>query len=104
MISMTGVYFRDVINMVLVGQVSELVENINIEIYSGTINVINLKLCMMVLFIELYLFIPLSVTLTIFHAFWFDKNFNIVFWGDAVEGRSFKLRVIVTCWGSSNSY
>ena len=69
MISMTGVYFRDIINMVLVGQVSELVENINIEIYSGTINVINLKLCMMVLFIELYLFIPLSVTLTIFHAF-----------------------------------
>ena len=66
MISMTGVYLRDIINMVLVGQVSELVENINIEIYSGTINVINLKLCMMVLFIELYLFIPLSVTLTIF--------------------------------------
>ena len=51
----------------------ELVENINIRIYSDTINVINVKLCimvlvklcMMVLFIELYLFIPFSLTLTI---------------------------------------
>ena len=31
-----------------------------------TMEVINLKLCMMVLLMELYLFIPLSVTLTTF--------------------------------------
>ena len=44
---------------------SGLVENLNIGIYSDTINVINVKLCMMVLLIEFYLFIPLSMTLTI---------------------------------------
>ena len=52
--------------MFLVGQVSELAENFNIGIYSDTINVINVKLSMMVLLIELYLIIPLSVTLSIF--------------------------------------
>ena len=45
--------------MFLVGQVSGL------GIFLDTINEINVKLCMMVLFIELYLFIPFSVT-TIF--------------------------------------
>ena len=49
--------------MVLVGQVSGLAENVNIGIVSGTINVVNVKLCMLVLLIELYLVIPLSVTL-----------------------------------------
>ena len=43
-----------------------LVENFNIGIYSDTINVINVKLCMMVLLIEFYLFISLSMTMTIF--------------------------------------
>ena len=52
--------------MVLVGQVSGLTENVNIGIVSGTINVMNVKLCMLVLLIELYLVIPLSVNLTIF--------------------------------------
>ena len=52
--------------MFFVGQVSGLVENFNVGIYSDTINVINVTLCMVVLLIELYLFIPLSVTLTIF--------------------------------------
>ena len=59
--------------MFLVGQVSWLFENIYTGISSYTINVINVKLCimvlvklcMMVLFIELYLFIPFSLTLTI---------------------------------------
>ena len=37
-----------------------------IGIYSDSINVINVKLCMIVLLIELYLFILLSVTLTYF--------------------------------------
>ena len=61
-----GVYSREMINMFFVSQVSGLVENLNIAIYSDNINVINIKLCMMVLLTELYLFIPLSVTLTIF--------------------------------------
>ena len=54
-----GVYSREIINMFLVGQVSGLVENLNIGIYSDTISVVNiLKLCMMVLLIKLHLFIP----------------------------------------------
>ena len=44
----------------------DLLKKFNIAIYSNTINVINVKLCMMVLLLALYLFIPLSVTLTIF--------------------------------------
>ena len=47
---------------VVVSQVSGLVRNFNIGIYSDTINVINVILCM----IERYLFIPLSVILTVF--------------------------------------
>ena len=42
-------------------------KNFNVAVFSDTMNVINFKLCMMVLLIELYLFIPLSVILTIFH-------------------------------------
>ena len=52
--------------MILVSQVSRLVKNYNIGIYSDTINVINVKCCMVVLLFELYLFIPLSVTVAIF--------------------------------------
>ena len=52
--------------MFFVGQVSGLVENLNTGLYSETINVINVELCVMVLLIELYLFIPLSVALAIF--------------------------------------
>ena len=66
MICVTGMYSREIITMFLVGQVLGLVENFNIGICSDTINVVNVKLCMMVLLIEHYLFKPLSVTLTIF--------------------------------------
>ena len=52
--------------MVFFGQVSGLVKNFNIGICSDTIHVINLKLCMVVLFIEFNLFTALSVTLTMF--------------------------------------
>ena len=48
--------------MFFVGQVSGLVKNFNFGIYPDTINVINGKLCV----IERYLFISLSLTLTIF--------------------------------------
>ena len=64
-----GVYSREIINIFLVGQVSGLVENFSIGIFSDTIYVINVKVCMMVLLIELYLFIPFSVTLTIFQGY-----------------------------------
>ena len=55
-------YSRQIIKIFFVGQVSGLVENIKIGIYSETMKEINTKLCMMVLLIELYLFIPVSVT------------------------------------------
>ena len=45
----SGVYSREIIDMLFVGQVSGLVENFYIVIYLDTINVINVKLCMMVL-------------------------------------------------------
>ena len=54
--------------MFLVGQVSGLIIiNFRIWIFSDTLNVINVKLFMMApLSIEFYLFIPLSLTWTIF--------------------------------------
>ena len=52
--------------MFFISQLSWLVENFNIGVYSDTIDVINVKLCIMVLLIELYLFIPFSVDSTIF--------------------------------------
>ena len=52
--------------MFLGGQVSGLVKNFNMGIYSDTINVIDIKLCMMVVLTELYPFMPLSVTLIVF--------------------------------------
>ena len=57
---------REIVNMIFVSQVSGLVENFNIGNFSHTINVINVKLCLMVLPTELCLFIPLSVTMTMF--------------------------------------
>ena len=47
--------------MFLVDQVSRLVENFNMGIFSDTVNVINVKLCMMILLVELYLLIPFNV-------------------------------------------
>ena len=42
------------------------VENFDTGILSDTVKVINVKLCMMVLHIELYLFMTLLVTLTLY--------------------------------------
>ena len=47
-------YSREMINMFLVSQVSGLVKRENTGVYSGAINVINVRLCMIVLLIELY--------------------------------------------------
>ena len=41
-------------------------KNLDIAIFSDTINVINVKICMRMLLIDLYLLIPFSVTLIIF--------------------------------------
>ena len=66
-ICVTRVYLGEVTNIFFVCQMSGLVEKtFSIRIYTATINVISVKFCMMVLLIELYLFILLSVTLTIF--------------------------------------
>ena len=48
------------------GQLTICGKNFNFVIFSDTINMINVKLCMMVVLIELYPFIPLSVTLIVF--------------------------------------
>ena len=67
MLCVTGVYSRKIINIFSrVGQMSGLVKNFHFGISSDTANVINVKLFMTVLLIQLDLFIPLSVTLTIF--------------------------------------
>ena len=63
---LTGVYSKEIVNTFFVSQMSGLVENVNTEIYSDTKNVINVKLCMVLIFIKLYLFIRLSVILIIF--------------------------------------
>ena len=61
-------------------QMSELVKHFNIWIFSDTINLINVKLCMMVLHIERYLFITLSVTLTVYQGHVSIKQFNWKFY------------------------
>ena len=48
-----------------VGQLSGLEKNFNAAIFSDTIDVIDVKLCMMVLLIEFYLIIPCLNTLTL---------------------------------------
>ena len=48
------------------GQLSECGKNLNIAIFCDTINIINVKFCMMIVLIELYPFIPLSATFIAF--------------------------------------
>ena len=48
------------------GRVTVGGKNFNVAIFSNTVNMINVKLCMMVMLIKLYPFIPLSLSLTIF--------------------------------------
>ena len=61
--------------MLLVGQVSWLVKNINIGSYSDIIKAINVKRFMVAVLIELSLFIPRLVTLTIFERHSNDEQF-----------------------------
>ena len=50
-------------------------KNFNLAIFSDAIHVINVKLCMMVILIEFYPFIPLSVTLIVFQGHSSVKEF-----------------------------
>ena len=68
MICVTAVFIQGRNLACFVSQVSGLVKNFTIGIYSD-------KLCMMVLLIELYLFISLSVTMTIFQGHSSVKQF-----------------------------
>ena len=58
-------------------------KNFNVAIFSDTIIMINVKLCMMVVLIELYPFIPLSATSIVFqgHSSVVKRSHNI--FGDA---------------------
>ena len=62
----SGVYSREITTFFLSVKSLGLLKTLTFGIYSDTVSVINVKLWMMVLLIELYLFIPLSVTFTIF--------------------------------------
>ena len=62
----SGVCSKEVIYMFVVGCVPGLVGKFNIGIFSDTVNVINVKLCIAVLHIEHYLCITLSVTFTFY--------------------------------------
>ena len=50
------------------GRVSVCGKNFNVVIFSNTVNMINVKLCMMVVLIELYSFLRLSMTLIVFQS------------------------------------
>ena len=71
------VHSREIIYMFLFGQLPGLVENFNIGNFSDTINVTNVKLCMMLLHIELYLSITLSVSLTILQGHISVRRFSL---------------------------
>ena len=53
-------FLKGINDTFLIGQVSGRVENFNTAIFSDNINVINVKLCIMVLLVDFYLFIPLQ--------------------------------------------
>ena len=65
------------LTMFLVEQVSWLVKDCNIGIFSDTINVINVKVCMMILLTELFLLIPFLLTLALFQG---KKKSNSCTW------------------------
>ena len=53
------------ISVRLAHPVSVCGKNFNVVIFSDTINTINVKLCMMVVLIDLYPFTPLSITMIV---------------------------------------
>ena len=75
-----GVCSGEKIYMFLVCQVSWLVRNFNFRSFSDTIKVVIAKFCTMVLHSECYLFITLSVTLTLFQGQSSVNNLNSFNW------------------------
>ena len=65
------------INMLFISQVSGLTENFIIVIYSDIINVINVKLCIVVLLTKLYMFTPLSVSHDIIFGGCLDSKYQL---------------------------
>ena len=67
--------------MTRVGPASRMIvrcsKNFNVAIFSDAINVVNIKLFMMVMLIEVCLFIPLSVTLTMFQGHSSVRQFQV---------------------------
>ena len=61
------------------GVICPVLKLFNIAVFSDTVNVMNIKLCMMVLLTELCLFIPLSMTLTVFQGHSCVKQFQLNF-------------------------
>ena len=63
----------------MASQLSVRGKNFNIAIFLDAVNVINVKLCMIVLLFELYLFISLSVSLSIFQSCCSVRQFLLKF-------------------------
>ena len=63
--------------MFLVRQLSGHIKNFNIGIFSDTINIIDVRLCMVVLHIELHYCISLLVTLTLLQGYSSVKHFRL---------------------------
>ena len=57
------------------GHMSVRGKNLNVAIFSDILKIINVKLCMVVVLIEHYPFIPLSVTLIVFQGHSSVKQF-----------------------------
>ena len=51
----------------------------NVAFFSDTVNMINAKLCLMVVLIQLYAFLPLSVTLIVLQSHSSVKHFKLKF-------------------------
>ena len=60
----------------VLGQPCRMAQKLQCCDFSDTISVISVKLCMMVLLVELHLFIPLSVTVTTFNFTAVSNIFN----------------------------
>ena len=58
------------------GRLSVCGKHFNTAIVSDTINMINAKFCMVVVLMELYQFIPLSLTSIVFQGYSSVKHFN----------------------------
>ena len=80
-LSVTDVYLKEIINLFLVSWVIGILKNLNAAIFLDIINVINVNHQIMVLLTELYLFIPLSVTMTIFQDHSSVKQFELKIYG-----------------------